>query len=121
MKSFYLKKIKVLNINFGPQHTAAHGVLSFLFLLLYGYGLYVLLAYLNTCFLQELTVEIVPKIVSIQEVMQVVTVNQDDVILPTGKSWTSYLVKNLAITTVIVVAGPAFFPVISSSVISGAV
>jgi hypothetical protein len=27
MKSFYLKKIKVLNINFGPQHTAAHGVL----------------------------------------------------------------------------------------------
>ena len=27
MKSFYLKKIKVLNINFGPQHPAAHGVL----------------------------------------------------------------------------------------------
>ena len=27
MKSFFLKKIKVLNINFGPQHPAAHGVL----------------------------------------------------------------------------------------------
>jgi len=27
MKAFYLKKIKVLNINFGPQHPAAHGVL----------------------------------------------------------------------------------------------
>jgi NADH dehydrogenase (ubiquinone) Fe-S protein 2 len=27
MKKFSLKKIKVLNINFGPQHPAAHGVL----------------------------------------------------------------------------------------------
>ena len=27
MKSFFLKKIKILNINFGPQHPAAHGVL----------------------------------------------------------------------------------------------
>jgi hypothetical protein len=27
MKSFYLKKIKVLTINFGPQNSAAHGVL----------------------------------------------------------------------------------------------
>jgi NADH dehydrogenase (ubiquinone) Fe-S protein 2 len=27
MKSLYLKIIKVLNINFGPQHPAAHGVL----------------------------------------------------------------------------------------------
>jgi NADH dehydrogenase I D subunit len=27
MQSLYLKKIKILNINFGPQHPAAHGVL----------------------------------------------------------------------------------------------
>jgi len=27
MKSVYLKKMKILNINFGPQHPAAHGVL----------------------------------------------------------------------------------------------
>ena len=27
MKNFFIKKIKVFTINFGPQHPAAHGVL----------------------------------------------------------------------------------------------
>ena len=81
-----------------------------------GYGgiLYAILAYLNAYFLQGLvTVELVP------EIFEIVTINQD-VILPKDNSWLNSMVQSFAITTVIIVAGPVFFPLTSSAVVSAA-
>ena len=117
MKSFYLKKIKVLNINFGPHQTAAHGVLRLIILLFYGFFLFGILNSLNNLQNIELPVELLEVNFNNIETPSVTVVDEITLV---GKSWSYFMVNGLAITTVIIVAGPVFFPLTSSAVVSAA-
>ena len=116
MKSFYLKNFKVYVTNFGPQHLAAHGVLRIIPLVLYGFVLVILL---NT--FKDLQHIASP----VEEIIEVANVINDppcvtgniEAVATEVKPWSSYIVKSLAITITIVVAGPAFFPLLSTTIV----
>ena len=116
MKSFYLKKIKVLNINFGPQHPAAHGVLRIItFLGLYGFFLLLLVNELKE--FQHLASPL--ELVEVSNIIldpPCVTGNIEAVATEV-KPWSSYIVKSLAISITVIVAGPVFFPFQSAAIV----
>ena len=115
MKSFYFKNFKVFIKNFGPHHQAAHGVLRIIALLLYGSLLVFVLHSVKN--FQQLASPI--EIIEVSNLLldpPCVTGNIEAVATEV-KPWSSYIVKSLAITTTIVVAGPVFFPLLSASIV----